>query len=76
MQVLLQVGECARIRTGLLQPIPIPVKPWESISMDFIVGLPKTERQHDAIFVDRLTKYVHVIQLSQRLMQKEHPDST
>ena len=31
--------------------------------MDFIMGLPKTERQHDAIFtfVDRLTKYVHVI---------------
>ena len=31
--------------------------------MDFIMGLPKTERQHDAIFtfVDRLTKYIHVI---------------
>ena len=58
-----QQSTCARMRTGLLQPIPIPVRPWESISMDFIMGLPKTERQHDAIFtfVDRLTKYVHVI---------------
>ena len=31
--------------------------------MDFIRGLPNTERQHDAIFTfaDRLTKYAHVI---------------
>ena len=58
-----QRNKCARMRTGLLQSIPIPVRPWESISMDFIMGLPKTERQRDAIFtfVDRLTKYVHVI---------------
>lgn len=35
----------------------------ESISMDFITGLPKTQKGHDAIWVvvDRLTKSAHVL---------------
>lgn len=47
---------------GLLQPLPIPNEPWESISMDWITSLPPTARGHDAIlvFVCRLTKMVHI----------------
>ena len=47
---------------GLLQPLPIPTSPWSSVSMDFIVHLPKTSSGFDAIvvFVDRLTKMVHI----------------
>ena len=42
----------------LLHPFPIPERKWESISMDFITGLPKVLSK-DCIFVvvDRLTKF-------------------
>jgi hypothetical protein len=35
---------------GLLQSLPIPEKKWESISMDFITGLPRVQGK-DCIFV-------------------------
>ena len=36
---------------------------WDSISMDFVVGLPPTQRKNNAIWVivDWLTKTAHVI---------------
>jgi hypothetical protein len=45
---------------GLLQPLPIPEQKWESISMDFITGLPRVQGM-DCIFVvvDKLTKFAH-----------------
>ena len=48
---------------GLLQPLSIPEWKWERITMDFVTGLPKTQRGHDTIcvIVDRLTKLAHFI---------------
>nr|GFC01978.1 retrotransposon protein, putative, Ty3-gypsy subclass [Tanacetum cinerariifolium] len=49
--------------SGLLQPLDIPVCKWDEISMDFVTGLPRTQRRHDAIWVvvDRLTKSAHFL---------------
>lgn len=49
-------------KAGLLQPLPIPAKPWASISVDFMTGLPKSKSRHESLMVvvDRLTKMVHL----------------
>nr|GFA13039.1 retrotransposon protein, putative, Ty3-gypsy subclass [Tanacetum cinerariifolium] len=49
--------------SGLLQSLDIPVWKWDEISMDFVTGLPRTQRRHDAIWVvvDRLTKSAHFL---------------
>jgi hypothetical protein len=41
----------------------VPEWKWEEISMDFIVGLPRTHSGYDSIWVivDRLTKVAHFI---------------
>jgi hypothetical protein len=51
------------MKLGLLQPLSIPSWKWEEIVMDFIVGLPTTEKDFDSIWVilDRLTKSSHFI---------------
>ena len=50
---------------GLLQPLPIPHKPWTIVSIDFVSGLPISQRLETImVIVDRLTKYVHFIGLS------------
>jgi hypothetical protein len=48
---------------GLLQSLSICAWKWEDISMDFIVGLPLTDRKFNSIWViiDRFTKFAHYI---------------
>eukprot|EP00253_Pinus_taeda_P026205 PITA_26205 len=79
---LAQCLECQQIKAehqhtvGLLQPIPIPEWKWEAITMDFITGLPKSNKNNDSIMVvvDKLSTSAHFIpvQSTYRVAQIAH----
>ncbi|KAH8144283.1 uncharacterized protein LAJ45_11743 [Morchella importuna] len=59
---------CSRIKParhapyGLLKPLVPPVKPWSSLSMDHVTGLPESQGSNAIlVVVDRLTKMAHYI---------------
>lgn len=54
--------------SGLMQPLDISEWKWDSISMDFMVGILNTSRRHGTIWVnvDRLTKLAYFIQINIR----------
>ncbi|WVZ74755.1 hypothetical protein U9M48_022898 [Paspalum notatum var. saurae] len=60
---------CRRVKAdhlkpgGMLQPLNIPAWKWEDIHMDFVVGLPRTQKGYDSIWViiDRFTKSAHFL---------------
>jgi hypothetical protein len=61
--------ECQRVKVehrhqnGFLQTLPIPKWKWEVLTMDFVIGLPISNKQHHSIMVvvDKLTKDAHFI---------------
>jgi transposase InsO family protein len=61
---------------GLLNPLPIPNWKWDDISMDFITGLPTTQKGHDSIWVivDHLTKSAHFLPVNTSARALEYVD--
>jgi hypothetical protein len=61
--------ECQKVKVehrhpvGLLQQLPILERKWQVITMDFIKGLPRTNKKHDSIMVvvEKLTKASHFL---------------
>ena len=47
---------------GLFQPLEVPKRPWKSIEMDFLCGLPHSKGfKVIMVVVDRFSKMVHFI---------------
>ena len=61
---------CARSKSshqapiGLLQPLPVPSRPWSHIGLDFVTGLPVSQGNSTILtIVDRFSKAVHFVPL-------------
>lgn len=70
-ELIKQCESCQQVKynttkkQGTLQPLPIPTKPWQDITMDFITGLPNSHGNVAIlVVVDRFTKQAHFVALA------------
>ncbi|XP_075092690.1 uncharacterized protein LOC107763230 [Nicotiana tabacum] len=59
-------------QAGLLEPLPVPQRPWESISLNFITGLPKVGNHATImVVVDQFSKYATFIAAPQNISAED-----
>jgi hypothetical protein len=83
-QFVANCDTCQRIKAkhqkpaGPLQPLPIPMWKWDEIDMAFVVGLPKTQKGYDSIWVivDRITKVAHFLPYRALMVERSWRNST
>ncbi|MGH2510545.1 MAG: hypothetical protein ACRDHZ_24485, partial [Ktedonobacteraceae bacterium] len=63
-------------RAGLLQPLPIPDRRWDVVTLDFIMPLPVTRNNKNGIvvMVDKLSKMTHIVACNDTITARELAD--
>lgn len=58
---------------GLHQPFKIPKRNWQVVSLDYVTGLPKTDRGNDCmlVLVDKLSKFLVIVPTTTKATAKE-----
>ena len=60
-------------QAGLLHPLPIPDAKWEQVTTDLVTDLPESDDYTAvAVFVDRLTKFVHFAPCKKTVTAREY----
>ena len=81
-QYVVECDTCGRVKAdhmrtlGYLQPLLIPIWKWEDISMEFVVGLPRTTKGYNSIWVivDRLTKSAHFLPVNSKYSARQYAE--
>ena len=57
------VGKMMKQTAGQYLSLPVPEYPWQEVSLDFVLGLPRTQKQQDSILVvvDHFSKMAHFL---------------
>ena len=79
-QLRLACELCQRVKSSSslrapLQPQPVPVDHWESVSMGFVFGFPADSHKNTVmlVFVDRSSKMVHLVAVPESINASAYP---
>ena len=67
------IAKPSNYKLGLYLPLPIPDKPWHPVSMDFMYGLPSSNRGNDFIYVvvDGFSKMAIMVACKKMILVEE-----
>ena len=71
--VMCSTRKTSNRKIGLYMPLPVPLRPWDNISMDFVGGLPMSRRGHDYLYVvvDKFSKMCILIPCKKQVTGKQ-----